>query len=95
MGADYTIHNLFKGNVHITIHPPLCSTMRAFCDSSDIKEPQDYLVRNRNIVNSTDILVAFTATFHEVIRSGTWATIRYAKKSAHKVIIIYPDGSVM
>ncbi len=95
MGADQAIHNLVKDTIEIVIHPPRCDTMRAYCSSTQIRSPQDYLIRNRNIVDETDVLLAFPATFHEVIRSGTWATIRYAKKMNKRVIIVYPDENHM
>jgi len=56
-------------------------------------EPKPYLERNRNIVKATDFIVATPSTKEEVLRSGTWATIRYAKDKLKKpYYIIYPDG---
>lgn len=52
-----------------------------------INEPMYYLDRNRQMVNESDVLVA-TPESHEVIRSGTWATIRYARKDKKKRLII-------
>ena len=62
--------------------------MRAFCIGTIVKEPQPYLQRNHNIVNECDMLVAFPSTSNEVLRSGTWSTIRYAKKAKKPVEII-------
>ena len=52
------------------------------------------LDRNHDIVDDSDILIACPGEKEEVLRSGTWATIRYAKKQGKSVIIIYPDGEV-
>jgi len=51
-------------------------------------------LRNHKIVDICDILVAFPQTNSETVRSGTYATIRYARKCKKPIIIIYPDGSV-
>jgi hypothetical protein len=52
-----------------------------------------FLKRNKNIVDYTDLLVACPNGFEEVIRSGTWATWRYAVKQEKLWIIIWPDGT--
>ena len=53
---------------------------------------KDYLVRNHDIVDVCDVLVATPGQKEEQIRSGTWATIRYARKIRKQIIIVYPDG---
>lgn len=55
---------------------------------------QPYLQRNRDIVDHCDILVAMPTTEHEVQRSGTWATVRYARKVGRRRAVVYPDGRV-
>lgn len=50
------------------------------------------------VIASTYILAynrgyAAPKDFKEELRSGTWATIRYAVKQQKRVIIIFPDGS--
>jgi len=44
-------------------------------------------------VDETEWLWAIPGEFKEVLRSGTWSTIRYARKKGKKVLIIWPDGS--
>jgi len=62
--------------------------------SSDVmKPPLDYLVRNRNIVDACDVLLACPKGPEEQ-RSGTWSTVRYARKCGKRVVIFWPDGSV-
>lgn len=51
-----------------------------------------YLERNKDIVSSSDVLLATPKTQEEEQRSGTWATIRYALKTQKPVYIIYPNG---
>jgi predicted Rossmann fold nucleotide-binding protein DprA/Smf involved in DNA uptake len=44
-------------------------------------------------VNETGVLVAMPDGPEE-LRSGTWATVRYARKQGKDGRIIYPDGLV-
>ena len=62
------------------------------CILHDAKPP---LVRNKDIVNASDVMLCCPSG-EEVRRSGTWATIRYAKTalSCDSVIIIYPCGGI-
>jgi len=55
---------------------------------------KDYFARNRVIVDACEELLAAPAGMEEELRSGTWATIRYARKARRMVTIIWPDGSV-
>ena len=110
VGGDNAGHLLvlstFKGcNIHI--HPPANPKLRAFCSpvgTGRIWAPEPYMDRNHVIVNETDCLFACPGDeeFAQP-RSGTWATVRYAKKQnavrrrfdhlpPKPIVIIYPDG---
>ena len=94
LGADKQFHDICAmKNIKIIIHPPTDGKMRAFCKSNDILLPKQYLDRNSDIVNDSDILIAFPSSNTEQLRSGTWSTIRYAKKINKELIIVYPDGT--
>lgn len=54
---------------------------RAFTDARPLEAPQKPLVRNHKIVDRSRILIAAPAQSTEQARSGTWATIRYARKN--------------
>ena len=43
-------------------------------------------------MDNSDILIATPKEKEEQLRSGTWATIRYAKKTKKIVFLVYPDG---
>ena len=49
-----------------------------------------FLKRNREIVDGTDILIATPKTYDEELRSGTWATIRYARKCRKTIVMVFP-----
>ena len=94
IGADALFHNIMQSlNIPIVIHPPDVDTLRAYCVGGQVLTKKPYLSRNQDIVNCTDLLVAFPSTKEEVLRSGTWSTIRYARKTNNPVIIFYPDGT--
>lgn len=69
------------------------SEHRAFTDAEPFQVPKPPLERNHDIVDHSDELFACPKETHEVLRSGTWATIRYARKVGKTVYIFYPDGS--
>ena len=74
----------------IVAHPCNLSAQQAVTHAHARREVLDPIERNHVMVDESDILVAVPATKDEVIRSGTWATIRYAKKMGKEVIILYP-----
>ena len=46
------------------------------------------LRRNRQIVAAVDVLIAAPRTDHEELRSGTWATVRYARQAGKAVVML-------
>lgn len=98
IGADAQFHKLCnRDRLKIIIHPPSNPQKRAFCQSLDIRSEKPYLIRNDDIVNDSDILLATPSTVDNnyILTSGTWYTIRKAKNLGKEVIVIYPDGKVI
>lgn len=75
-------------------HPPSNPRARAYCAYDEERAPLPYLKRNRVIVDATECLVATPRTFKEELRSGTWATVRYARGLGRPVCIVWPDGTL-
>lgn len=46
------------------------------------------LARNREIVRDVDVLIAAPRTDREELRSGTWSTVRYARRKGIPVIML-------
>lgn len=94
IGADAEAHfTARRKGMAIHRHPPDNPSKRAFCDF-DWDEPElPYLDRNRQIVKHAALLVAAPGEFTEQLRSGTWTTIRYARKMEKSLVIVYPDGT--
>lgn len=56
------------------------------------KEDKSPLDRDRRIVIVSDILIAAPLTDKEVLRSGTWATVRYARLALKPVVMLARGG---
>lgn len=54
------------------------------------REPMFSLARNPLIVDAGDRLIACPSQARMIVRSGTWATVRYARKKHVNVLIIEP-----
>lgn len=56
------------------------------------------LDRNRDIVNFSDLLLALPGQKTEMLRSGVWATVRFARKKWHhdldRILVVTPDGAL-
>lgn len=98
IGADAFAAKLWRElGGHIWLHPPGISTKRAFflLNMSDRSEnPKPYRERNQDIVDSGELLVACPKEMWEELRSGTWMTVRMARKKGLPIIFVWPDGTV-
>ena len=97
VGVDAELHELaLELGIKVVVHLPADDSHRAFCEDFHVKrKPAPYLDRNRNIVLETETLLAFPDSTVERMESGTWSTVRFARKTLHPVIIIvYPDGTM-
>jgi hypothetical protein len=59
-----------------------------------MRPERPYLDRNKDIVRETASLIAAPAEPEEQLRSGTWSTVRFARKQGKPVFLILPDGTV-
>lgn len=97
VGADSQAHAIaVTMGLGIVIHPPKNDTKRAYCrqGNSVVLPPKEYLERNHDIVDMSKVLIACPRG-PETLRSGTWATVRYARITGIHTVIIYPDGEVV
>ncbi len=94
IGADDHFHRLARQQgLKVIGHPPLNDALRAFCEFDECREPKPYLERDKDIVDESDWVIFTPGTFSEILRSGTWATIRYARKKNKAGFIVWPDGT--
>jgi hypothetical protein len=101
IGADedafIAVSNEYPFQVITVAHPGLNlkGKQRAFCKATVIREPMENLARNARIAYCAHLgLFALPRTQSEILRSGTWATIRTAGKLKRPTFIITPDGKV-
>jgi len=92
IGADATFHRIcIELGIQVILHPCTLRDQRAFCEGANNVLPEKPpLDRNHDIVNASDFMIATPAEYQDVLRSGTWATIRYAR-SKKRLYIIRPD----
>lgn len=95
IGADKDFHNLceeFKidknKNLIIIIHPPNKNELRSFNNGDIVLQSKTYLERNTDIVTNSDIIIGCPQdSSKEILRSGTWSTIRTARKMKKQLFI--------
>lgn len=96
VGADALAHDICRERaIDVVVYPPddhkHVYAMGLKADRLMPEKP--YLLRNRDIVDSVDRLIAVPSA-PERLRSGTWATVRFARNLGKQVTILWPDGSV-
>lgn len=91
-GADLDATNLFP-SPKVEIYPSNLEVVLPK-NFSKIWPPKHPLDRNRDIVKASDALVACPKGNKEELRSGTWATVRYARIESLPIVIIFPDGNI-
>lgn len=88
-GADSVFHQMCL-NLNIPVYGrPATNSKTKLGQFRFVYMPEAPLVRNRKIVEDCDVLIAVPVNpLVEEKRSGTWATIRYARKLNKQIIII-------
>lgn len=91
VGADAQADSIARSaGFRVVVHPPTNDAKRAFRarPGDAVREPRPYLVRNVDIVDETGFLVAAPKSAEEELRSGTWATVRYARSIRRLTVIL-------
>ena len=94
VGADAQAHEIAKKlGWSIELRPCNNRKMRAWCNGWDICHPEKPpLERNIEIVRTTEILIAAPNEPIEVMRSGTWTTIRCSRRFEKRRALLWPQG---
>ena len=95
VGADYDAHVIAsEQGFQMEIHPCNIDSARAHCKGNVIVtyDPLPPLERNKIIVDSGDMLIATPKEDGNVLRSGTWSTIRYGIRQGTTTYTIFPNG---
>jgi len=97
IGADALAAKLVLSNFpdcKVVCHPPVYTSKQANVGGHVVLPRKPYLDRNHDIVNASDVLVATPKEKEEQLRSGTWATVRYARRRGKKVRLVFLDGEL-
>jgi hypothetical protein len=104
IGSDAQFARIAKElGFYLIAHPghtpkkPLETKYRAFTDFNDEVLPtKEFLKRDHDMVDFAALLLAAPYQDYEVNRSGTWATVRYAReKKGIPVAFVYPGRNHM
>lgn len=96
VGADSQAHDIAAElGIEIWIRPCNLDHKRAYKQGKLLAEPEFPIVRNHKMVDESHALIVCPKQAQPQLRSGTWATLRYAKK--HDVLrwLIYPGGALL
>jgi hypothetical protein len=100
IGADDQAHFLARGySGHLLIHTHPCNLTKYQTAKYQTGTPGDFthpvkppLERNHDIVDASDIMLFTPKEDQPVLRSGTWATFRYALSLNKPMVLIKPNG---
>jgi predicted Rossmann fold nucleotide-binding protein DprA/Smf involved in DNA uptake len=94
IGADETAHKIaLLLGYNVEVYPCNIKSQRAFTIGGMVaSEPAPPLERNKMIVSVSSAMIATPGGFSEELRSGTWATIRAARRAEKHLVIVWPDG---
>jgi len=93
VGADHQAYSIARHlGMRVVGHPPTNPIKRTFLKYDTEFSPYPYLERNHNIVDcvkrGSGMLFVAPSSDHETLRSGTWATKRYAEKVGCSICIL-------
>jgi len=94
-GSDEQAHHIVEDahKAKIIGHPPKAMKTAVSVSCDTIMDVDTFAKRNKNIVDATDYLIA-TPDAKERAGSGTWKTVRYARKQGKRIYIIHKNGRV-
>ena len=104
-GVDAQLYYLAQtfGVAEKVIHPPTNPKNRAYCgvgldpDDTLILPPKAYFVRDRDVVNASQVMVACPKQYFETedkMPGGTWYTIYYTRSVKLPLAIVWPNGLI-
>ena len=96
-GSDTEAHEIVRfwsPGTNILIHPPIIKDYASNLKGDIIYRAKPYLERNKDIVASCDVLVATPKEPDEQRRSGTWYTVRRARDTGKRIILLLPERTL-
>jgi hypothetical protein len=91
IGADEQVAAIAKEEgFRVVAHPGLAGDPKnllfrsEFAGNDEVREAKPFIKRDHDIVDETEVMLATPVSREEHVRSGTWTTVRYAKKKGRK-----------
>lgn len=95
IGVDIEVASMARQlGYRIVCHPPLLNEHRGNFGGDEMREELSHFARNRNIVNSTSLLLVVPQQNEWQKYGGTWYTNDYALKVGKPRIIFFPNGTI-
>ena len=95
IGADFEAAVLAEAVGFVVVsHPPIKAYRRGYGPYNIELPAKEYIARDHDIVNESDVMIATPYEDTEIVRSGTWTTIRYAKKKNKELYILTPTKGI-
>jgi hypothetical protein len=95
VGVDYSAYHLARAfGIHVILHPPTDYKWRAFCgDARDtFREEKPFKVRDRDMVDESEFLIAVPNTIGDHPTGGTGYTVEYVRSVNKPLVFIWPNG---
>jgi hypothetical protein len=95
IGADALAAKMVLSNFpdcKVICHPPIYTNKQANVGGHEVLPRKSYLDRNRDIVDASEVMVATPKEKEEQVRSGTWYTVRYARRRKKAIRMVFPTG---
>jgi hypothetical protein len=90
--AHYMVRDVCGSSTFIAVFPSTAKTRVHVQGADYVADPKPPLERDRDIVDcGCDLLLAAPLQMSEVLRSGTWSTIRYARKKHVPVQVMWRE----
>lgn len=91
IGVDIQVATMARNlGIRVVSHPPIKETLRAFHDSDVVLKADNFLSRDRRIVDSVDMLLVVPKEDTFSKNSGTKYTHDYAKQVGKNKVVFYP-----
>lgn len=96
VGADADMHSIARECCcRVEVYPSMLVKKRAYCEGDEVYPAMQPLLRNQTIVERCHILLATPREVDMQMRSGTWATVRYALRNKRRLIVVAPLGVIV
>lgn len=101
IGADAEFHDILEWTqkcgrrLFIVVHPPEKDEHRAWKQGHIVRPAKSHFARNRDIVDSCDVIVACPPCATWQPNGGTFYTMDYAKKKQKPLYVIWPTGAIL